>query len=163
MSTFRFFKDRITFMSIYPVALLLTAPVKNVSELKADRLHPRDYPHMPHWLQTRSKVKRFDTGPNSTVWVKIHIFVMAIRICNVVCNDITIMWEINPTVFLGHISTVQAGELGQTDRHTYKRMDGRTDGRYQVHYLPRFAVNNKAIHPSICHPLAKSYIPSLPI
>ncbi len=33
--------------------------------------------------------------------------------------------------------TVQAGELGQTDRHT----NGRTDGRYQLHYLPRFAVD----------------------
>ncbi len=42
--------------------------------------------------------------------------------------------------------TVQAGER-------YKRMDGRTDGRtdrrtdgcYQVHYLPRFAVDNQIL------------------
>ncbi len=32
---------------------------------------------------------------------------------------------------------VQAGEVGNSDTHT----DGRTDGRYQVHYLPRFAVD----------------------
>ncbi len=31
--------------------------------------------------------------------------------------------------------TVQAWERKQTD--------GRTDGRYQVHYLPRFAVDNE--------------------
>ncbi len=32
--------------------------------------------------------------------------------------------------------TVQAGER-------FKRTDGQTDGRYQVHYLPRFAVDNQ--------------------
>ncbi len=35
---------------------------------------------------------------------------------------------------------VQAGERGQTDRHT----NGWTDGRYQLRYLPRFAVNKNA-------------------
>ncbi len=35
--------------------------------------------------------------------------------------------------------TVQTGEVGQTDKQT----DRRTDGRYQVHYLPRFAVDNE--------------------
>ncbi len=34
--------------------------------------------------------------------------------------------------------TVQAGEH-------YKRTDGQTDGRYQVHYLPRFAVDNEGV------------------
>ncbi len=33
--------------------------------------------------------------------------------------------------------TVQPWERKQTDRRT----DGQTDGRYQVHYLPRFAVD----------------------
>ncbi len=32
-----------------------------------------------------------------------------------------------------------------SDRHTKGRTDGRTDGRYQLHYLPRFAVDNKEI------------------
>ena len=31
---------------------------------------------------------------------------------------------------------------GQTDRQT----NGRMDGRYQVHYLPRFAVDNNAVY-----------------
>ncbi len=35
--------------------------------------------------------------------------------------------------------TVQTGELGQTYPQTHKR----TDVRYQVHYLPRFAVDKK--------------------
>ncbi len=34
--------------------------------------------------------------------------------------------------------TVQTGELGQTNKHTHER----TDGRYQVHYLPCFAIDN---------------------
>ncbi len=29
-----------------------------------------------------------------------------------------------------------------THTHIHKRTDGRTDGRYQLHYLPRFAVDN---------------------
>ncbi len=29
---------------------------------------------------------------------------------------------------------------------TDKRTDGQTDGRYQVHYLPRFAVDNYLKH-----------------
>ncbi len=33
---------------------------------------------------------------------------------------------------------------GRTDGQTDRRTDGRTDGRYQVHYLPRFAVDNYA-------------------
>ncbi len=32
---------------------------------------------------------------------------------------------------------------GQMDGQTERRKDGQTDGRYQVHYLPRFAVDNK--------------------
>ncbi len=30
-----------------------------------------------------------------------------------------------------------------TNKHTDGRTDGQTDGRYQLHYLPRFAVDNK--------------------
>ncbi len=67
-------------------------------KIKADRPHPRDYPHTPYWLQTNRQNPR--TG-----------------------ND--------------HGSSRRA----RTSRHT----NGRTDGRYQLHYLPRFAVDNNII------------------
>ncbi len=35
------------------------------------------------------------------------------------------------------------GQTGQTGEH--KQANGRTNGRYQVHYLPRFAVNNNQV------------------
>ncbi len=46
-------------------------------------------------------------------------------------------WQTDTTMCF--ISLVQAGEHRQTNGQT----DRRTDGRYQVHYLPRFAVDNK--------------------
>ncbi len=47
--------------------------------------------------------------------------------------------------------TVQPWERKQTDRQTDRRTDGQTDGRYQVHYLPRFAVdkNSRLVHLTI--------------
>ncbi len=38
--------------------------------------------------------------------------------------------------------TVLPWELWQTNKQTNTQTHGRTDGRYQVHYLPRFAVDN---------------------
>ncbi len=62
--------------------------IRKKKKLKADRPHPRDYPHTPYWLQANRQ---------------------------------------NP----------------RTGNDTHKRTDGRTDGRYQLHYLPRFAVDKK--------------------
>ena len=39
---------------------------------------------------------------------------------------------------------VQTGELGNSETQTHGWTDRRTDGCYQVHYLPRFAVDKNS-------------------
>ncbi len=48
------------------------------------------------------------------------------------------------TLWTGNDKKVQTGERTQTNQQA----NGRTDGHYQVHYLPRFAVDNNWISPS---------------
>ena len=62
----------------------------DISKLKADRPHPRDFPHTPSDYRHTDK----------------HLRLI--------------------------MTLIQTGKLGQTDRQRHKR----TDGRYQVHYLP---------------------------
>ncbi len=69
-------------------------------ELKADRPHPRNYPHTP--TDHRHTDKHFRL------------------VMTFLCSKVAVF---------------------NRRAHTDKRTDRRTDGRYQVHYLPRFAVD----------------------
>ncbi len=56
-------------------------------------------------------------------------------VCPSVCPSVRPSVRLCPLSRLNRLTYVR----GETDGRT----DGQTDGRYQVHYLPRFAVDNE--------------------
>ncbi len=89
---------------------------------------------------------------------KENSFVHSVNIRKLICNKITLFKlkadRLHPHDYSTHRQTpwtdndssfLFSGLYFEVKWFSHERGDQRTDGRYQVHYLPRFAVDNEGV------------------